>query len=114
MQICWSYIRSIIISVATISLYKNERFNPFVLHLAEHLIPLISRINRIRIVIKASLRVRYTYEVNSEICSNINKILAFTIDNIMLRSRKDLTHINVLTIEYRLHVSICSGGKEGK
>src|SRR6266404_6758303 len=105
MQIGWSYIRSIIISVVTISLYKDERFHPFALHLAEHLIPLIFRINGIGIVIKASLPVRYTDEINPEICSNIDEILAFTIDNIVLRSRQDLTHINVFTIESRHAVS---------
>src|SRR6266566_5192491 len=99
MQICWPYIRRIIISVVTSSLYKDERLNAFALHFAQHLIPLISRINRIRIVMKASLPVRYTDEVNPEIGSNIDEILAFPIDNIVLRSRQDLTHINVFTIE---------------
>src|SRR6266566_2309639 len=108
MQIDWSYIRSIIISVVTSSLYKDERFHAFELHLAEHLIPLIFRINRIRMVMKASLHVRYTDEINPEICSNIDEIFAFTIDNIVLRSRQDLTHINVFTIECRR--SARSGG----
>ena len=88
------------------------RFYPFALHLVEHLIPLIFRINRIRIVIKASLPVRYTDEVNSEICSNIDQILAFTIDNIVLRSRQDLTHINVFTIECRC--TVAEEEKKGK
>src|SRR5258708_39670841 len=103
MQIDWSYLRSISISV----LYKDDCFHPFALHLVEHLIPLILRINRIRIIIKTSPHVRYTDEVNPEICSNIDEILAFTIDNIVLRSRQDLTHINVFTIEWH---TVSSGG----
>src|SRR5205823_11241868 len=99
---------SIIISVVAMSLYKDECFNPFALHLAEHLIPLISCINRIRIVVKASLGVRYTDEINSEICSNIDEILAFIVDNVVLRRRQDLTHINVFAIECRRTVR--SGG----
>src|SRR5437868_795469 len=108
MQIDWSYIRGIIISVFTLSLNKNERLNPFALHLVEHLVPLIPRINNICIVIKASLRVRYADEIDPETCSNIDEILAFAIDNIVLGSRQDLTHINVFTIERRRTVS--SGG----
>jgi len=50
-------------------------------------------------VIKASLCVCYTDEINPKTCRNIDEILAFTIDNIVLRSRQDLTHINVFTVE---------------
>src|SRR6266704_2765222 len=110
MQIHWSDIRSIIISVVTSSLYHDNRFYSFALHLAEYLIPLISCINRIRIGMKASLPVRYTYEINPEICRNIGEILAFMIDNVVLRSRQDLAHINVFTIESGCTVS--SGGQE--
>src|ERR1051326_7082397 len=105
MQVCWSYIRSIVICVVSNSLYKDKRFNPFALHFAKYLIPLISCINSIRVVIKASLRVRYTDKINPEVCGNIDKVLAFPIDNIVLRSRQDLTHINVFTIESRRTVS---------
>jgi hypothetical protein len=83
---------------------------PLLCIFAEHLIPLISGINRIRIVIKASLCVRDTDEINSQIRSNIDEVLAFTIDNIVLRSRKDLAHIDVFTIESRR--TVCD--KKGK
>ena len=96
-----AYIGSIIIFVVSGNLYEYDCFHPFALHFIEDCIPLIFRINRIRIVIKAALCIRYTYEVNSQLCSNINEILAFTIDNVVLRSRKDLAHINIFTIEFR-------------